>query len=447
MSKNDIDLNIDNYNINDLLSFLGLKKNYTTTDLDNKEKEYILNVLSSDANSITPQKKYDLITFIKNAKSVLFDNINSGAASETKVKVASAGVESKDSATTLTAGSNDIKIGQVINPRANIPAMQFSKNAIEINGYKKNTIIRNYIFNTVFRDNFFETYSTNSTYTLSQKMTNVISMDLSGLQFPNFMFAFSNDKGTNKVYIEEEETGLKAWVIIPSGNYTILNFPPMLSKAINEQVVGEYNPDGPNRFNVSISETTFFTTISNTTYNFFMVTSDTYYNDSPDNYECPNVYSTRYFKTNLDRRIDQRPDQAVNTLGWLMGFRQPIYGNEKSFEGEGPFDNTYSDFIYFTLNDFVNNQTSNTYGVLPNSILDNNILAMIPVTSPIFTSSFDNNSNFIYKTRVYTGPVNITKITIGLVNPYGEQINLHNSDFTFCLQVTSIFDPATASVS
>ena len=42
-----------------------------------KEKEYILNVVSVDANNITPQKKYDLITFIKNAKSILFDNINS----------------------------------------------------------------------------------------------------------------------------------------------------------------------------------------------------------------------------------------------------------------------------------------------------------------------------------------------------------------------------------
>lgn len=453
MSKNDIDLNIDNYNISDLLSFLGLNKNYTSSDLDNKEKEYILNIVSADANSITPQKKYDLITFIKNAKSVLFDNINSETEAmtvvENKVAPAAAVSKVKGAVTTavaeskVTSGPNDIKIGQVINPRANLPAMQFSKNAIEINGYKKNTIIRNYIFNTVYRDNFFQTYSTNSTYTLSQKMSNVISLDLSGLQFPYFMFTFSEDKGSNKIYIEEDETGLNAFVIIPSGNYTITNFPPMLAKAINEQVVGEYNPDGPNRFNVSISETTYFTTITNTTYNFYMITNDTYYNANPENYVCPHRYSTRYFKTDMDPRVEARPDQFVNTLGWLMGFRLPAYGDEKSYTSEGPFDNTYSNYIYFTLNDFVNNQTSNTYGILPNSILDNNILAMIPVTASIFSSSFDNNANFVYKKRLYTGPVNITKIKIGLVNPFGEEINLHNSDFTFCLQVTSVFDPAT----
>ena len=128
MSKNDIDLNIDNYNINDLLSFLGLKKNYTSTDLENKEKEYILNVVSVDANSITPQKKYDLITFIKNAKSILFDNINSATATASKTKASE------------TNDPHVIKIGDVINPRSNIPAMQFSKNAIQLNGYKKKTI-------------------------------------------------------------------------------------------------------------------------------------------------------------------------------------------------------------------------------------------------------------------------------------------------------------------
>jgi hypothetical protein len=447
MSKNDIDLNIDNYNINDLLLFLGLKKNYTATDLDNKEKEYILNVVSSDTNSITPQKKYDLITFIKNAKSLLLDNINSGSESK---GTAAAAAETKGAATTLAPGAdqpNDIKIGQVINPRSNIPAMQFSKNAIELNGYKRNTIIRNYIFNTVFRDNFFETYSTDSTYTLPQKMTNVISLDLSGIQFPNFAFAFSEDKGSNKIYIEEEETGLSALVLIPSGNYNITNFPVVLAKCINEQVVGEYNPDGPNRFNVSISETTYFTTISNTTYSFFMILNDPEFNNNPDDYKCPNIYGTRYFKTNFDARIGTRPEEAVNTLGWLMGYRLPGYAFEKSYTSEGPFDNTYSDYLYFTLNDYVNNQTSNTYGILPTSILDNNILAMIPVTAPVFTSSFDNNSNFIYKTRLYTGPVNITKITIGLINQFGEEVNLHNSDFAFCLQITSIFDAATSSFS
>jgi hypothetical protein len=438
MNKNNIDLNIDNYNINDLLLFLGLKKNYTAIDLDNKEKEYILNVVSDDTNSITPQKKYDIITFIKNAKSILFDNINSN---NKPTAAATAATPNAPSAPNAPNAPNIIQIGDVINPRSNIPAMQFSRNAIAINGYHGKTTTRNYVFNTVFRDNFYQTYSTNSTYTLPQKMTNVLSIDLSALQFPNYMFTFSKANKTNQIYIEEEETGNYAWVTIPSGNYDFYTFPPMLSKAINEQVVGTYDPSGPNRFEVTISASTFFTTISNTTYNFFIVASETFYNDDPNNYVCPNIYSTRYFKTNLDPAVGERPEQTVNSLAWLIGYRLPAYGGEKSYTSEGLFDNTYADYVYFTLNDYVNNQTANTYGMLQNSILDNNLLAVIPITAPQFVSTFSNNANFIYKTRLYNGPVNITKINIGLINEFGEQLNLHNSNFAFCLQVTSMFDP------
>jgi len=272
-------------------------------------------------------------------------------------------------------------------------------------------------------------------------MVNVISIVLSGLQFPNFMFSFSKSKKTNQIFIHEDVTDNEAMVSIPSGNYNVMNFPGVLEKAINEQVVGSYTPAGPNRFTVSISPYTFFTTISNSTYTFTMITNFTLYNDDPDNFVCPNVYSTRYFKSEPDIKDGTRPEQYFNSLGWLIGYRLTVYEGLQSYTSEGPFDNQFADYIYFTLNDYVNNQTANTYGVLGGSILDANILGVIPITTPYFTSTFDNNSNFIYKTRNYTGPVNIAKINIQLINEFGEQINLHNSDFAFCLQVTSILDP------
>jgi len=467
MSKTDIDLNIDNYNINDLISFLNLKKNYTSSDLEDKEKEYIYNVVSNDNGTIDSKKKFQLIMFIKNAKTKLLDNLGrdySGSSNlgssylnnydsipgtNPNYGVRNPNVESethtkhhtKTPSEVASGKNNKIQLGQIINPFSNLPAMQFSKNAIQMNGYNPQPIIRNYIFNTKFRDSFSDSYSTNSTYTLPQKMLNVISIDLSGLQFPNFMFSFSNSRKTNKIFIHEDVTENEALVRIPSGNYNEINFPAVLEKAINEQVVGTYDPSGPNRFTVSISPYTFFTTISNSTYTFKMITNSTLYNDDPSIYVCPNSFSTRYFKTTPDIKDGVRPEQYFNSMGWLIGYRLTLYEGLHSYTSEGPFDNQFADYVYFTLNDFVNNQTANTYGVLGASILDSNILGVIPITTPYFTSTFDNNSNFIYKTRNYTGPVNISKINIQLINEFGEQINLHNSDFAFCLQVTSIMDP------
>ena len=473
MSDTDIDLNIKNYKINDLIAFLNLKKNYTPSDLEDKEKEYIYNVVSNDTGTISSKKKYELIMFIKNAKNKLLDNLgsnnnnnnlgsnNNNLGSNNNNNLGSSYLNNYDSlpgmnpniaplsgppisgnpSEVASGRDSKIQLGQIINPFSNLPAMQFSKNAIQMNGYNPQRIIRNYIFNTKFRDSFADSYSTNSTYTLPQKMLNVISIDLSGLQFPNFIFSFSTGKKTNTIFIHEDVTDNEAMVTIPSGNYNFYNFPAVLEKAINEQVVGSYDPSGPNRFTVSISEYTFFTTISNSTYTFTMITNSTLYNDDPNIFFCPNIYSSRYFKSEPDIKDGIRPEQYFNSMGWLIGYRLTVYSGLQSYESEGPFDNQFADYVYFTLNDFVNNQTSNTYGVLGGSILDANILGVIPITTPYFTSTFDNNSNFIYKTRNYTGPVNIAKINIQLLNEFGEQVNLHNSDFAFCLQVTSIMDP------
>ncbi len=142
----------------------------------------------------------------------------------------------------------------------------------------------------------------------------------------------------------------------------------------------------------------------------------------------------------IDIKKDLFPSQFYGTLGYQIGFRHIKYQGEQSYTSESVFDNSSIDYIYFILNDFVGAQTTNTFGILPESLLDKNILGVIPLTAGIFNSSFDNNSNFVYKTRTYYGPVNISKITVQLNNPIGNLIDLHNTDFIFFLQVTTIND-------
>lgn len=441
---NTIDLNIQNYSIDDLKRFFHLPPKYTETDLDNKEKDYIVSILSTDAGTMDTQKKYDLIMFLKKGKEMLLDNLTTVPVN-TNAKTTLSVSKTETSSITFPK-SESIQIGSIINPRGHVPAMQFNRNAIPAgaygNGYGNNTIIRNYVFNTLFRDDFFDTVATDCSFTLSEKMTNVISLDLSALQFPNYYFTFSGTKRTNSIYIEEEETGNFAMVIIPNGNYDNTTMPQVLEQCINEQVVGYYDPSGNNRFTVSISPYTFFTTITNSTYNFFMVTNTERNSDNHSTlYVCQNVLQTRFFKTEKDIKSGVRPEQYFQSLGWLLGYRNQVYAGSNSYTSEGHFDNSLSSYVYLILRDYVNNQIENTYGILPGSILSKDILAVVPVTSAVFTSTFDNNANFIYKTRNYTGPVNITRISIQLCNPYGEPISLHSSDFAFCLQVTSIKDP------
>jgi len=69
-----------------------------------------------------------------------------------------------------------------------------------------------------------------------------------------------------------------------------------------------------------------------------------------------------------------------------------------------------------------------------------NFIAVLPITTPKYTASFDNNANFIYKTRNYAAPINLKKISIKMISPQGELVDLKQTDFAFCLQISTLYD-------
>ena len=108
---------------------------------------------------------------------------------------------------------------------------------------------------------------------------------------------------------------------------------------------------------------------------------------------------------------------------------------------ESIFTNIYSNYLFFELDDYTGSQpASSTYGILGSSVINSNVLGVIPINSSLFTTTFDNNSNFIYKKREYFGPVDISRITIKLVNQKGNIVNLHKTDYSFSLQIRSLYN-------
>jgi hypothetical protein len=457
-----IDLNIDNYTMNDLIKFFKLNSIYSLNDLSEGEKHMSLQIISSDYKT---NYKYELLNFIKVAKNILTAKIAVGDAKNDTNDTNNNPINNKNDAKTnkksnqnqnqnryddiIDKNANDEddintdkdqNIGKIINPGAPHPALQtqhIPKN--RTNAYNNDTRVTNYIINTLFRDDFEGSWATDCTFTLPKKLSNIISLTLSGIQYPNFGFTFANGKDTTTMYIYEETTNIEAVVTIPEGNYTIDQFPAILEQAINMSIVGTYDPinTDTNRFQVYINPYTHFTTILNTTNNFKINTTKGQFS------KCPMV--PKFFTPNVKTGISRQT--TLKTLGYQIGFRQIEYSGAKSYTSESLYNASYSDYVYFVLNDYCNNQASNNYSLFQNQIFDNNILAIIPVTAPVFTSTFDNNSNFIYKTRNYYGPVNITKISIQLTNQFGFPINLYHSDYIFCLQTVDIYNNVTEFTS
>jgi hypothetical protein len=51
-----------------------------------------------------------------------------------------------------------------------------------------------------------------------------------------------------------------------------------------------------------------------------------------------------------------------------------------------------------------------------------------------------NNLSIVTTAREYFGPVNIQILNIQLLDEYGRVVDLNNMDFSFCLNLTSVYD-------
>jgi hypothetical protein len=456
------DLDINNYTSEDLLNFFKLENTFSLEELAKKEYDLAMSILSVDNKKYNSKMKFDIIGFIKLAKDIL---ISFKGDMETNREI-------KKNIERFVNKDKDPRVGKIINPLSEHPTLE--NNIIpkeSINGYNYDVTTSVYVFNTVARNEFYNTTASSSTYDLPVKWKNVISISLSAATIPNVMYAFNFEEGTDQIYIEEDNTGLSGIVTIPAGNYSpfdinLVNlnfilfaeasFPEALTKAINTQL-GTYDPDPLDptkqipRFTVKIDISNRKTTIANNTHTFTMiVTGKDAYNDpnqvqkNPAKPACANPFSNRIpidYGVNPPKREDIPVVDYVSTMGYLMGFRNIVYGGLNSYTSESIFNNTYSNYLYFCLDDYTGSQPlTNTYGMGNGTFLKENILGVIPINSNLFAPTFDSNANFIYKKREYFGPVDISRITVKLVNQKGNLVNLHESNFNFALQVKSIYN-------
>ena len=430
-----IDLNINNYNINELKRFFKLTNNYSNAELDKKVTDMVTVVSSSTESTY----KYQTIDFITQAKEILtksvpdqypynsnsqVNNLINGDQNVTKIPLENPLPDPKSN------------VGQILNPRSSSHQSMETTYIESDKALKYDTFISNYVFNTRYRDDFFNTTTNNCTFSLPTIIKNVTSITLSSIQYPNVIFTFSDENHTTQIYIHEDTTNNEGIVTIPEGNYDITTFPSVLQAAINDQIIG---PLGPIRFSVAISPSTHFTTISNSTYTFTMELITSYSKNLGENCNTDNYNFTFKNGSNDPKQSKKiQPSDLYCSLGYMIGYRKISYSGATSYTSESLFDFERYNYIYFALNDYVGNQNINNIGIFPQSVLDQNILALVPINSPPFTTTFSDGSTYIYRTRNYNGPVNLKKISIQLINPMGSLADIHLCEYTFCLQIQTI---------
>ena len=439
----DFDFTINNYTINELQKFLTLEENYTFNDINEK--------CSKMNNIINEYKNYDKVyksrlgKFLEEAKLKLVKHIkeisqgDDGFIEDYNKLLIPNDEDSTINKISITNASNKfvmnketITLNDVINKEKHLEPIETYPTNISrsnLNNIKRKTILQTIILNTLFREDYFNTTSTDFTIVLPYYFKNVLSLRLSSLQLPNVIYCISKFNGNNTFYIEEDSTGINGVITFPDGNYNnIIDFTTILQSEINSQL-----SISPDRFIVSYNINSNKITISNTTSDFSMI-----FNESLQDIK----YKKKIYKPSEGQRLQNcvEIEQIYKKFGWIMGYRDEAYYNSNSYTTEGVYNGAYPNYIYFSLNDYNNSQAQNVFGMYSKSIIGDNILGMIPITSQSFYINFTNGSDFIERKREYFGSVRIQRLKIQLLNQYGDIINLNNMYYSFSLELEIGYD-------
>lgn len=313
---------------------------------------------------------------------------------------------------------------------------------------------------SLFRENYNTTSSSNYTFNLPEPISNVISMKVTAIEIPNFWYMFSSNKRNNefkiKVYNYKYQDAnenmidvpsTEYHIIFPNGNYQNIDFVNYLTAYFN-------NIKGGLAYIIVEIDV-------NTGKTIFRARHPIDDSTKPSPYDLQTPFYSSNFYFTLDFRLSDNLERPIfKNMGWVLGFIKPFYivNFDNKYEthfipndldtinqivtfnayckSESSYGNSINNYIFLDLDDFNKSFTlDEIMSCLPRKYLQgNNIIARISVNSISNSINFTTGSDSIMKSRTYFGPVEISKLNIRLLDKFGELIEMNGNDFSFLIE-------------
>lgn len=320
---------------------------------------------------------------------------------------------------------------------------------------ERKTIKYSLSIDSLFREDYNNTISTDFVYTLPEPINKVTSMKLTAIEFLNSIYTFSSQNNSNRFIITlyncptpsdivDYSYGpvLTNMIVIPEGNYRS----DLLLTTINNIFSNTRNGLEYLYFDINEIDTKciFRTKLVGDD------GRDLYLNDSLP----PDFYFTVDF-----RGVGRSTSTLYNNAGWTLGFRTPFYTvmhdtpavtiyDAVTFKtntynwflkSESSYGSTVQNYIFLEVNDFNSNFTSNIYLSKSNndSYLQNNILDRISMTSGMNTIIIMSDQTRL--PREYFSPVRLETLHIRLVDKYGNTVNFNGNDISLSLEIEQLY--------
>tara|TARA_B100001057_G_scaffold500940_1_gene619004 strand:- start:3226 stop:4509 length:1284 start_codon:yes stop_codon:yes gene_type:complete len=421
-------LDINSYTKRELEELLNLKYPYTIQNVIESHKMLVEKLTGDD--TVDNKKKKEIKNFVDKVKFNLMDRVkqiyelkSSSLLEKTRAVIMDQGAQ-------VTESSRD------------------TNNSINIVPRNEEGIIQKQLYTTVvnissiFRKNFYTTNSNNFTFTLPNKIKNVVKMELTSFELPTCFYQISRHLENNYFWIQKTNTTgpVNNWyfISIPEGNYTRANIIIAINDAINSAL------SSTSELSISINDNNLKTIFKHDTANGAFTAGDIiniYFNRFNEGLVTPQLTTT-------EPRLYDGPNKETflrSSLGWILGFRFAAYKDSITYVGEALYNSWNITHIYLVVDDFNKSIANHITMNDTNSIGNPNILSRLattPIDTDLSISTLDTyfDEEFSSKKRLYYGPVDIDKLQISLIDCYGRLLDLNNMDFTISLSLQYIYD-------
>jgi len=432
----EMDLNIDNYSKTDLENFFKVRpKKYSFTDIEKREYEIREQLLSS--GHIDKKFKRELIEFLKQAKDRLFQRIPQIQQPTSIAKNAILDTDQIPKSEELATSRAPLVIERPPTNYINIQSSEFYQGTI--NPLNKRTVTKYITVDTRFRDRYYETCSSDFMINLPTRINKVVSMQMTSLELPTDFYSISSNYGNNyfvmQVFQNVDGVGYETdrIIVVPDGNYTAKGLIskinsilcPKLANGLLQNVDDVFSyiqfslisgPDGSGSNKVIVQPNPSYPKITSQIEEIVL------------------NFGTDIFGNNDTKYLTTK-------IGWNLGFTNTLYQGSFEYVGEKSIEPNAIKYIYLSVDDYNKSVNTTFMPAFEKNGLKPNILARITMQGKGYENVIINKEyEIISEPRIYFGPVDIQRLHINLFDDHGRTLNLHKSDFSFCLKLTVLYD-------
>lgn len=441
MDINDLDLDINNYNMKDLETFFHIlpNQNYSASDIE--EKEYTMRTLLLSSGEVDKKQQKDLIEFLNLAKDwLIFVKCNKKSSSNNLF-------DNKPNTRTNEIAKRKDTVYLNTQPDEAFPGI--------MNPLNKRVITKCLNIDTRFRDNYHNSKSSDFILHLPTKLNKVISMNLASFELPINFYGISEHLDNNYIHLSvvhvqnfNTYTGVgiddegfdenilitsNKTLIIPDGNYDAADLIFKINNLLGNTTSSADSLDAIQNIEDIFQFINFNIDIVGTNSGTAKVTIS------------PSFFYKNFVKSiNLDFRLNKNREfdkstPYTNRIGRNLGFNKPSY-TEQIITADTIIEPSTIRYLYLIVDDFNNNVNNHFIGAFNKSLMSSNILARISVRGTYFSLLMNDEYSLISEPRKYFGPVDIQKLKIRLTDENGRIIDMNNSDFSFCLNLRLLYD-------